>query len=397
MKKNKIINILFLVVSISLLVGCGGSGGSSSGGGCGHNPATPEEDLPTDFSTAPVFDKAPNVVYTYNSNSSNVAVDLPVGSTYFVAIRNTAPNSQNISLVSSVSASVRVSVADEPQASLLPCSIDSYKQQERQEAEIEYRKNFINHLKQRNNSKVLCSARARMSGVNHSYEVVGQSYNIWTTDTNGTPYCLNNCKLVAETKHAKFFVDQNTREGYKPYKDMMESFVNDGDFALAKVFDDNNTVNIYDVITEKFGNFHDVDNDEKVSVIITPYLSSLNSSFLGLFIHYTMLEDFIVQGVQDSRDQILIAPPINGQDSNYNRYEAVTNLCHEFQHLINFSHRFYRNGVYSFNNDDIHKYDEELYFNEGSSVCAEALFRRARGEREAISLYMITKQVDHHL
>ena len=166
----------------------------------------------------------------------------------------------------------------------------------------------------------------------------------------------------------------------------MESIVKNGDFALTKVFD-SDTVNIYDVITEKFGNFHDVDNDGKVSVIITPYLSSLNSSFLGLFIHYSMLEDFIVQGVQDSRDQILIAPPINGQDSNYNRYEAVTNLCHEFQHLINFSHRFYRNGVYSFNNDDIQKYDEELYFDEGSSVCAEALFRRARGERGYFSLY----------
>ena len=373
MKKNRIFNILLLVVSITLLVGCGGGGGSGDNSGGGYNPVTPDNDLPTEFNTLPAFNKEPNVIYTQTCNSSNVAIDLPVGSTYFVTIRNTAPNTQNISLVSSVTANIRASVTDEPQQIILANFTDSFIQQDRAEIEMQYRMNFINRLKQRNNSNVLRSARAGISGVDHSYEKVGSCYDIYTCDLNGNTYCLNNCKLVAETAHAKFFVDQNTRGGYKPYKDMMESFVTDGDFALTKVFD-GDTVNIYNIMSEKFGTFHDIDNDGKVSVIITPYLSVLSSSLLGLFMHDTMLESF-----PDPRDHILLAPPINGVNSNKHKHEAVTNLCHEYQHLINFSQRFYRNGKYSFNDDDSEKYNYELFFDEGSSVCAEALFRRARG------------------
>jgi hypothetical protein len=172
--------------------------------------------------------------------------------------------------------------------------------------------------------------------------------------------------------------------GYSPQVDKMESIVTEGPFALTKVFD-SDTVNIYDFMEKNFGKFHDVDNDGKVSVIITPYLSSMNSSYLGLFINYCMLESFV-----DPRDQILIAPPLGSalaKGENYIRHETITNLCHEYQHLVNFSQRFYRNGNYSFNSDDSTKYMQELYFDEGCSVCAEALFRRARGEQVYGSLF----------
>lgn len=368
---------LYLLISLMLLVtlcGCGSSGGGGdSGDNYRDNPVTPEQDLPTEYSSAPVFDKFANDIYNYNSNSNNVAIDLPVDSTYFVSITNTSPNPQSISLVSSVSASIRLSVTDEPQQSALANTIDSFRQQDQDEAKLQYRLNLFNRLRQKKNSNVLRSERAGMAGVDHRNEVVGQSYTILTSNLRGGYELLNNCKLVAETNHAKFFVDQNNRYGYSCHKELMEKIVTQGDFALTKVFE-SDTVNIYDFMTENFGDFFDVDNDKKVSVIITPYLSALSSSYLGLFMHECMLENF-----EDPRDQILIAPPINGQDSNYNKYEAVTNLCHEYQHLINFSQRFYRNGVYSFTDEDEKKYNYELFFDEGSSVCAEALFRRARG------------------
>ena len=140
MKNIKILNILLLVVSISLLVGCGSSGGG------GDSPVYPTPDLPTEYQKAPAFNKATNDVYTYKSNSDNVAVDLPVGSTYLVSITNSTNNSQYISLVSSLSASIRVSAADEPQQSEVVNSADMFDYKDYSEAEIQYRLNFINRL-----------------------------------------------------------------------------------------------------------------------------------------------------------------------------------------------------------------------------------------------------------
>ncbi len=377
MKNIKILNILLLVVSISLLVGCGSSGGGSD------SPVYPTPDLPSEYQKAPAFNKATNDVYTYKSNSDNVAVDLPVGSTYLVSITNSTNNSQYISLVSSLSASIRVSAADEPQQSEVVNSADMFDYKDYSEAEIQYRLNFINRLMQKQNSKGACSARANLGVTDHSYEKEGEYYSIWTADTWGTAHLLNNCKLVAVTEHAKFFVDQEYRGSYSPQRELMERIVTEGNFALTKVFD-SDTVNIHNFIEENFGKFHDIDNDGKISIIITPYLSYLDSSYLGLFMHSCMLPDF-----EEPRDQILIAPPLNYniRGENYVRHDEITNLCHEYQHLVNFSQRFYRDGQYSFNSEDAVKYQQELGFDEGSSVCAEALFRRARGEKGFSTLY----------
>ncbi|MBR4329327.1 MAG: hypothetical protein IKP71_05690, partial [Candidatus Riflebacteria bacterium] len=130
--------------------------------------------------------------------------------------------------------------------------------------------------------------------------------------------------------------------------------------------------------------FIDIDGDQKLSIIITPYLSSMNSSYLGLF-----MCDCMVPWFQDPRDQILIAPPLSdalAKGENYVRYETITNLCHEYQHVVNFSERFYRNN-FDFSDNDNDKYKQELGFDEGCSVCAEALFRRARGEKGFPSLF----------
>ena len=371
MKKFKIINILFLVISVTFLVGCGGGGGSSV------NPIDPTPDIPTEYDSAPAFNKAANEIYTYNSNSENVAIDLPVGSSYFVTIKNTSNYNQNISLVSSVDASARASINEEPLANRAVYDFDSFRAQERAEAEMQYRLNFINQLKQRKNSKAVCASRASLSGVAHNEERVGGSYDIVTSDGLGNPVTLNNCKLVAETRNAKFFVDQEYRNHYSPQRELMERIVTEGDFALTKVFD-SDTVNIYNFINENFGDFLDIDGDQKLSIIITPYLSSMSSSYLGLF-----MCDCMVPWFQDPRDQILIAPPLGdalAKGENYIRYETITNLCHEFQHVVNFSQRFYRNN-FEFDDNDNEKYKQELGFDEGCSVCAEALFRRARGAR----------------
>ena len=375
----KKIYFLLVLISVTLLVGCGGGGGSDS-------PVYPTPDLPTEYEPAPVFNKAANEIYNHKSNAGNVAIDLPIGSTYLVSITNTSGNYQNIEIVASLAANIRASITDEPQQSALVNFADSYRHQERSEAEMQYRLGFINSLraKSNNNKKVLRSTRAGISGVDHSYEIVGETYTIYTSDTNGNPVPLNNVKLVAETAHAKFFVDQNSRMGYSPQVDLMERVVTEGPFALTNVFD-SDSVNIYKFMQENFGDFYDVDNDGKVSVIITPYLSTISSSILGLFMNHCLLETF-----EDPRDQILIAPPIGNaliKGENYIRYETITNLCHEYQHLVNFSKRYYRDGHCSFSNEDSIKYQQELGFDEGCSVCSEALFRRERGKQVYGSLF----------
>ena len=379
MKYFKILNILLLLGSFSLLVGCGGGGGSSD------SPIYPTPDLPTEYDKAPIFNKAANDIYTYPSNAKNVAVDLPIGSTYFVAITNKSGNQQKIELVSTQSANIRASITDKPQQSALVNFSDSYKYQERAEAELQYRLGFINRMriKRENKTKALRSVRAGISGLDHS-EQVGEAYTIITSNGSGRAIPLNNVKLVAETAHAKFFVDQNSRMGYSPQVDLMERVVTEGPFALTNVFD-SDSVNIYKFMQENFGDYYDVDNDGKVSVIITPYLSSISSSILGLFMNDCLLEDF-----DDPRDQILIAPPLSDalvKGENYVRHETITNLCHEFQHLVNFSQRYYRDGHCSFSDEDLIKYQYELGFDEGCSVCSEALFRRERGKQVYGSLF----------
>lgn len=386
--------VIFLASVFAILV-CGGSGGSSDNGGGNYNPVTPDSDLPTVYDKASTFDKKSNEIYTYSSNAENVAVDIPIGSTYFISITNKSGNTQKISLVSSVTASLRAS-SEEIQNDTDFSFIDTFKYNERDEAELQYRLNFINRLKQSKKSNVTRSVRASPSIADHSYEEEGEAYDIWTTDTYGKPYCLNNCKLVAVTEHAKFFVDQNDRYGYASSKGFMESVVKDGVFALKYVFD-SDSVNIYNVILDNFGNFCDVDNDKKISVVITPFLTKIGvdggygSGLRGLFMYFCMLDDFVDKDeIPQARDQILLAPPVGGVgvETDKNMAEAITNLCHEYQHLVNFSQRFFRNGVYSFDESvEGIKYAEELGFDEGCSVCAEALFRRERGKRGFPSLY----------
>ena len=373
--------VFFLLISATIIVAMLGCG---SGGGDSYSPIYPTPDLPTEYQKAPTFNKAANDVYTYKSNTDNLAIDLPVGSTYLVSITNTSGNYQSISLVSSVTASIRASIANEPQQSAAVNFADSFRYQERAEAEMQFRMNFINKLKEIKDNRVFCSARAGISGVDHSHEKVGEFYDIFVTNGTGSPVQLNKVKLVAVTAHAKFFVDQNSRMGYSPQVDLMERIVTEGSFALTKVFD-SDSVNIYKTVQENFGDFYDVDNDGKISVIITPYLSSIGSNILGLFMNYSMLESFV-----EPRDLILIAPPLStaiAKGENYVRHETITNLCHEFQHLVNFSQRYYRNGQYSFTSEESLKYQQELGFDEGCSVCAEALFRRARGEQVYGSLF----------
>ena len=378
MKRIKVINLLILVISVTFLVGCGGGGGGGS-----YSPINPTPDLPTEYESAPAFNKAANEVYTYSSNSDNLAVDLPVGSSYFVTVKNTSGYNQNISLIASVAASARASANNEPLANQALYDIDSLRAQERAEAELQYRLNFINQLKQIKNAKTVCASRASLSGVAHKDERLGESYDIVTSDGYGNPVTLNNCKLVAETQNAKFFVDQEYRSHYSPQRELMERIVTEGDFALTKVFD-SDSVNIFSFMSENFGDYIDIDGDQKLSIIITPYLSVMNSSFMGLF-----MCDCMVPWFHDPRDQILIAPPLGdalAKGENYVRYEAISNLCHEYQHVVNFSERYYRNNFY-FNDDDNEKYKQELGFDEGCSVCAEALFRRARGEKGYSTLF----------
>lgn len=367
--------VIFLSIAL-LITGCGGGGG---------NPGGPEPD-PTDIET---FSKKVNTVGEFYSetglDTKNIAVDVAAdNSNYIVNITNNGNSSLNIKVCSSNSnAETRMSVAEEPQAEVGEWIYDSNIMARRMFAEA-----AIAHQNRAKSKASASRASVRCSSLNHSSETVGNNYSIQVGTVDQAPLViLERCKLVKVTGHAKFFVDQTNHGGYYSQAAAMESLITEKG-GLADLYEDY----MYKVLEDNYGTVADIDGDGKLSVLITSILPTWASGLQGLFPEETMIinpDDYCLDvrnpenNITDFRDLVLIAPPVNNSDEE--RHTMISNLIHETQHAVNFSQRAFSSNTYE--KFEATAFAEELGFDEGCSVCAEALFRRAMGAAGKVHSY----------
>lgn len=358
--------VIFLSIAL-LVTGCGGGG----------NSVGPEPD-PTEIET---FSKKVNTVGEFYSetglDTKNIAVDVAAdNSNYIVNITNNGNSSLNIKVCSSNSnAETRMSVAEEPQAEVGEWIYDSNIMARHMFAEA-----AIAHQNRAKSKASASRASVRCSSLNHSSETVGNNYSIQVGTVDQAPLViLERCKLVKVTGHAKFFVDQTNHGGYYSQAAAMESLITEKG-GLADLYEDY----MYKVLEDNYGTVADIDGDGKLSVLITSILPTWASGLQGLFPEETMIinpDDYCLDvrnpenNITDFRDLVLIAPPVNNSDEE--RHTMISNLIHETQHAVNFSQRSFSGNTYEKFNATA--FAEELGFDEGCSVAAEALFRRAMG------------------
>lgn len=405
-KMNKKFVGLLVALSMTSLVGCGlKSEGDNLNNNFSSkqssyentdNPVTPKEYLPAEDETemAQVFDKAVNEVYTIkNINSANVAIDIPAdGSNYLLNITNNNPTGKKISVISDTKASVRMSASGEVANPFAALSNDCC---QAAEASHEARLGFIRASASKHVNKTVMASRASWGNASdHSDEVVGREYAIYTGTIDVKPMVtLSRCKLVAITEHVKFFVDQESH-GYSSYDPVqMEDWVTGkkGGFSFANIFDTYAYGNVsgYSVLKDNFGTVADIDNDGKLSILFSPILQVWRSGLEGLFPEETMIPDSgdyaNLPALPEYRDLVIVGPIRHGTE-NYIKQRILSNMVHETQHAINFSNRAYSGNSYT-PGYNATCFADELGFDEGCSVAAEALFRRAWGEAGLSTLY----------
>lgn len=380
------------------LTGCGSSSD-------GDEPWEDPWDEPTDYEVARGSLEAlssANKIFSYDSNAENLAVDLTPTGDYVVTVKNTGDYRQYIKFKSNSSlASMRAASeqtdSEEKSGINSTVSFMAYEADVSHRVQMQARLSKINAIaKQQNKMQGGAVLASRMSSSwDHSNEKVGDLCNFYainpypqfgeiSTLANST---IDSCKFVYETEHAKFFVDQNYRGNYSPYAKQMEAWVKE-EGGLASYFDEYSNVSLYKVLHEYFGDVADVDNDGKVSILITPQLTAWNDGLLGLFAYEGMVPGFQLDDdnvFPEVRDFIMIAPPVGGTFSNKSKNQLITNLLHECQHAVNFSARAFHNNT--FTGVDKQAYAEELGFDEGCSVYAEAICRRLLGKAGFATLY----------
>lgn len=354
-----------------------------------------DRDLPQkgEYETAKLFDKKDNEVYTIsNVHSQNLAIDLPAdGQYYLLNIINKGNSPQNISVVADTKSSVRFSCREDLAERLEKLGNSN---EPALKASYEAKINFIKATQNKSHC-AKGSMRASYNTLsNHSHEVVGQEYTIYTGTLGLKPTVeLKRCKLVAMTPNVKYFVDQENH-GYSDYDPVkMESWVTgkNGSFSLANIFDTYAYGNIsaHSILEECFGNVADVDNDGRLSILFSPILRIWSESLEGLFPYEVMMPDSGdydgLPALPEYRDLVIVGP-IRHLNDNYCRQRILSNMVHEVQHAINFSQRAYSGNSYS-PGYNAKCFAEELGFDEGCSVCAEALFRKAWGNSGLPTLY----------
>ena len=345
-----------------------------------------------DFEVAKTFDKNVNEVYSLkNLQSSCLAIDLPADNhNYFLNIINRGNNSKKLSVIASGTASSRLSCRESA-----PDNISSlYFYDDASKLSYEARLNFIKASQAKIHSLNNSERASRNSLSDHSYEVVGQEYPIYTGSLGVKPMVtLRRCKLVAVTSHVKYFVDQENH-GYTEYDpSQMEAWVTgkNGSFSLANIFDTFTYGNVsgFSVLEENFGTVADIDNDGKLSILFSPILRIWSNGLEGLFPQEVMMPDsgqyVNLPALPEYRDMIIIGP-VRHISADYCKQRILSNMIHETQHAINFSNRAYSGNIYT-PGYDVKCFAEELGFDEGCSVTAEALFRRAWGKAGLPTLY----------
>ncbi|MDN5279673.1 MAG: cell wall-associated protease [Clostridiales bacterium] len=123
---------------------------------------------------------------------------------------------------------------------------------------------------------------------------------------------------------------------------------------------------IHNLMLNSYGPVYDIDNDGKVSILISPVYSKLG--FAGLF----NSNDFDSNENSNQRDLIGIFSPDTAKSWYGERWREASRetICHEMQHLVNYSANLYFNNVGAM---------EDVWLDESLSVGAEARYRLLRG------------------
>ncbi|GAB4267727.1 MAG: hypothetical protein Kow0029_02440 [Candidatus Rifleibacteriota bacterium] len=351
--RAKSISIFFLILGIALILGCGGGGGGSSS----ISPVGPI----TDPGTAALATSGS--MYAYSSTASMVAMKLPVDSTaanFALVVTNPNTSSQDIRI--KPESYVLGTVRDPSENLRGSMPVDAYGQLLLNQAPVE------NRLRQ------LASRRAAGGGLDvrasrtlrasdNSAEKVGDSVTLYIiADTFGWNYSPRICKIERISANCKIFVDQGEYLGLSAVSGVDAVTSEDLDHFVTEF-----ETHIFPLMNNNYGQYWDIDADGKVSLVISPVYARLG--FAGLFNSNNFTDD----ANSNHRDMIAVFSPDSAKGWSGEKWREATRetICHEFQHLINYSAHMHFNNVGSM---------EEEWLDESLSVGAEARYRIQRGD-----------------
>ena len=364
MRNIKVASLFILAVSVSLLVGCGSGSGSGSGGRSGGNNYSSSSNGYYDSTKANVNNLAStdNRFSAYNGQNSieikNIPVD-PSGEVLYACLI-TNPNSTPITDLTLVpplvTGNVRANI--DPEQENNETVLGEFPFRENLSLKARLKEDLYNeYLKNEANNKKF----ATRASVNHQDEAEGQTDIIIPVLKNHNGG-YRNCTLAKVSNHGKFFLDQNGDKAFAAPNISDESL---NEFALE--FDNY----IYPILKEYFGNetdnfWRDVDGDGKLSIVFSPVVNNYGDAVVGIF------ENSNLNDRQYARDTICVAVCEN----DYNKWfmDARETICHEMQHIVNFSAKT--------------RGSETLWIDEGLAVCSEILYRQKR-HKEGLPTYSL--------
>ncbi len=366
MKNIKILNILLLLTSISLLVGCGGGGG---GGGSfwGSEEYTTDSSDYYDSTRTNVGNLAePNKRFSAYNGKGNIEIrNIPVDSSKEVlyACLITNPGDKEVTDLQlipplALAGNARLSTANEESIGDTSELVVDSLQEANANVVIPFRENLADKARlkeelynkylenEANNPKL--SLRANISHLN---EVEGQR------DIDITVLSKSRkCTLAKVSTFGKFFIDQDGDSSVSA-PNISQASLN----QFANEFDNY----VYPILKENFGNgsdifWRDVDNDGKLSIVFSPVVNNYGKSVVGIF-------DTASINSSNPRDMISIAVK-SGNNKSYEKWfmDARETIPHEMQHIVNFSAKSGRSEI--------------TRIDEGLAVCAEILYRKKRSE-----------------
>lgn len=367
-KMKQLLQALLCLVLIFSAFGCGGGGGG--GGGI----VTPAPDG--------TYVEAPNTVgtlatsqqvYSYSNTAANVSMKLPVQSgatvNYLLTVTNRGSVAQNVQLFPETSLSGSERPEESLRASLLTAEDAELMQMTAVKGRLEekLRQDTLNAMRRSG-----ANLRAALRASDHSNEVLGGTYPISViADGMGFTYTTRNCKLERMTAHCKIFVDQDSFENLSAVT---------GAYAVTGAnldhFAEEFETYIYPLLNTNYGSVYDIDNDGRLSILISPVYAKIG--FAGLFNSIDMTPGATTNSNQ--RDLIGVWSPSSTKWSGAYWLAATREtIAHEMQHATNYSAKVYPNGEAR---TGISNYDsllEEMWLDESLSVGVEARYRAIRG------------------
>ncbi len=319
--------------------------------------------------------------FAKNSVAAALSLIIPVetGKTvnYALTVTNRGSTAQNVQLFPETSLSGSARPEEGLRASLLTAEDAELLQMAAVKGRLEekLRQNTINALRQS-----VGKLRASLRASDHSNEVIGGIYPIsMVADSMGWSYITRNCKLERITAHCKIFVDQDSFEGLSAIT---------GTYAVTSAdldhFAEEFEAYIYPLLNGNYGLVHDVDNDGRLSILISPVYAKIG--FAGLFNSIDMTPGATTNSNQ--RDLIGVWSPSSTKwRGEYWKAATRETIAHEMQHATNYSAKVYPNGVAR---TGISNYDsllEEMWLDESLSVGVEARYRAIRGAAGKTTYY----------